>query len=418
MNIAIIGSGISGLGCAYLLSKAHDVTLFEKNKSCGGHSRTIHVSIERETQTVTQPVDTGFIVFNKRNYPHLTGLFDYLNIPYEKSDMSFGVSIKDGWLEYTSRNIFANPANFLKPQFLRMLYEILKFNRLGTRFLKNPTDETLSAFLKRNHFSDWFHDYYILPMGGAIWSCSTETMTDFPARSFLRFFANHGLLTVNDQPQWYTVTGGSRNYVQKILDEMPAKVRTGTAVTSVTQKGKKFEVLANGKAEIYDQVVFACHADQALQIIQDKTPAEQNILGAFSYQKNKLVVHQDDTFMPHRKSCWASWVYLSRSAKDKRETVSLSYWMNNLQNFESDAPIHVTLNPDARPDENTILDEHDFAHPIFDEKAVAAQGHIDDVQGVRGLWFCGAYQRYGFHEDGLLSAVNVARKIGVDIPWE
>lgn len=418
MKVAIIGSGISGLGCAYLLSKAHDVTLFEKNKSCGGHSRTIHVSIEREAQTVTQPVDTGFIVFNKRNYPHLTGLFDYLKIPYEKSDMSFGVSIKDAWLEYTSRNIFANWTNFLKPQFLRMLFEIIRFNRLGSRFLKNPTEESLSEFLTRYGFSEWFRDYYILPMGGAIWSCSTETMLGFPARSFLRFFSNHGLLTINDQPQWYTVAGGSRTYIQRLLDTMPIRVKTSAAVTEVSKKDTQFEVLVNGKAELFDQVVFACHADQAVKIIQDKMSDEENILSAFSYQKNKVVVHQDKTFMPKRTSCWTSWVYLSRTEKDKRETMSLSYWMNNLQNFESDAPVIVTLNPDTQPDPATILDTHEFAHPIFDEAAVTAQAQIDTIQGTRGLWFCGAYQRYGFHEDGLLSAVNVARKIGVDIPWE
>ncbi len=409
MKIAIIGAGISGLGAAYLLSAQYDITVYEQNDYIGGHSRTIDVqSGEHKT-----PVDTGFIVFNNWNYPNLLGLFKELDVPYERSDMSFGVSINDGWLEYGSSSMFAQRKNLCRPAFWGMLSDILRFNKRALTYIAQDADITLQQCLDQLKMGEWFRRYYLLAMGAAIWSCPIDTIMKFPARTFLQFFKHHGLLSVNDRPQWYTVTGGSREYVKRLTQKFQDKIRRNSPAEHVVKDNDKW--LVDG--EMFDHVIFACHADEALKIIQEPTKDEQVILGAFDYQENSIVVHRDESFMPKNKNCWASWVYLSEGRRDENNAVSLSYWMNNLQNLDKDHPIIVTLNPGRMPDDNFIMDEHRFSHPIFDLKAIKAQDKIESIQGQRGLWFCGAYQRYGFHEDGLWSAVNVARKFGAHIPW-
>jgi len=414
MKIAIIGTGISGLSAAYALHTAHDITVYERNAYVGGHSRTIDIQIEEKTI----PVDTGFIVYNERNYPLLVKLFRQLSVPVIKSDMSFGVSVARGWLEYGSKNMLAQPMNILRPAFWGMVLDIIRFNRVADRSPELYEGKSLGQFLDLLNMGAWFKKYYLQAMGAAIWSCSVETILSFPAKSFVTFFKNHGLLTVNDHPQWYTVEGGSREYVERLTHSFKNKIRFFTPVVSVNRIDNKVVVKdIAGNEDIYDQVVFACHADEALKMIEDASVEEKEILGAFQYQSNRVVVHSDTSFMPQRKGAWASWVYLSDSRIDKKPSVSLSYWMNNLQSIKTDVPIIVTLNPAREPSKGTVYDDHHFMHPVFTNETYAAQNKISDIQGVNKYWFCGAYQRYGFHEDGLLSSVNMVRKMGIDVPW-
>ncbi len=414
MKVAIIGTGISGLGAAYLLRPDHDIVVFEKHKRIGGHTRTIDIS----TPSGPMPVDTGFIVFNDWNYPNLQALFERLRVPYEKSNMSFGVSIKNGWLEYSSDGLFAQKVNAFRPAYLGMLADILKFNRRAPAFIGQNAEITLEECLDSLGMGQWFRQYYLLAMGAAIWSCPVETILKFPARTFLQFFKNHGLLNIRHRPQWYTVTGGAREYLDRISSGFKDKIRKDTGVQKVRISGGEIQVIDHaGHIENFNRVVFACHADEALKLIENPDPAIRQVLGAFRYQENRIIVHRDEDFMPKNKKCWASWVYLSETKADSRGCVSLTYWMNNLQNLNPLHPVFVTLNPGRRPSEETIYDEHVFTHPVFDLGAIRAQDKIGEIQGKNGFYFCGAYQCYGFHEDGLLSAVNVSKLMGSEIPW-
>lgn len=417
-NIAIIGTGISGLGSAYLLHPHHHITVYEKNDYIGGHSRTIEV----QTADGAIPVDTGFIVFNYRNYPLLTRLFAHLDVPVVKSDMSFGVSIGGGWMEYGTqqlRYVFAQKRNLLRPAFWRMLADIMRFNAQAKTYLASDPAITLGECLHKLGVGRWFRDYYILAMGGAIWSAPLAEMLRFPASTFIRFFDNHGLLTVNDQPQWYTVSGGSREYVHRLSAAFADKVRLNTGVVSVVREQDSVRVIdTHGGEQLYDEVVFACHADQALSMIKHPEAAEQEILSAFRYQPNRAVLHSDTSFMPRRKKAWSSWVYLSENSQDKSQQVSLTYWMNNLQTLATRQPLFVTLNPSREPSSSLIYNDHWFEHPVFDEAAIRAQADLPRIQGTNRLWFCGAYQRYGFHEDGLASAVSMARAMGIEKTWK
>lgn len=417
MKIAIIGTGISGNAMAYLLHKHHDITVYEKNDYIGGHSRTVNV----KTPEGSTPVDTGFIVYNERNYPHLTALLKHLDVPVTKSDMSFGVSISNGFLEYGTYHklsgIFAQSKNLFRPKYLKMLYDILKFNKNAEQYLENGTDLTLGELLDEMNMGEWFRKYYLLAMGAAIWSTPAAQMQHFPAKTFLQFFKNHGLLTVADHPQWYTVTGGSKEYVAKLTSKFKDKIKTGCGAQSVERSEKGVRVTdTNGTSQEYDQVVFACHSDQALELLKTPTQDEVDILGAIKYQPNTMILHTDLSFMPKSKKAWASWVYLMEENNERR-AIALSYWMNNLQPLKTETPIIVTLNPERRPAENTIQNEYEFEHPVFDNTAIKAQQKISTIQGQDRIWYCGAWQRYGFHEDGLLSAVNVAEKMDIKIPW-
>lgn len=403
-----MGTGISGLGAAYLLNPKHDITVYEKDSRAGGHSRTLEIE--------GTPVDTGFIVFNEKNYPHLTGMFRHLGVPVQKSDMSFGASIENGHIEYGSKGMFAQGRNLLRPRFWGMIADIVRFNMRAYRYLQS--DMTLGECLNDMGLGDWFCRYYLQAMGAAIWSCSVETILDFPASSFIRFFDNHGLLTVNGHPQWYTVTGGSRTYVQKLEQALEGKIHLGCGASSVRrEKGAALVVDSKGNEARYDHVVFACHADQALFILKDADAQEKQILGAFAYQKNTAILHADQSFMPKHRNAWASWVYLSEKRQDENPSVSLTYWMNNLQSLPESMPLFVTLNPDRRPQQNLIYDEHIFEHPVFTKDAMAAQSHIASIQEKNHVSFCGAHLRYGFHEDGLLSAVRAATALGAEVPW-
>lgn len=415
MKIAVIGTGISGLGAAYLLHRDHDLVIYEKNHYVGGHSRTIDVPVEQGALAV----DTGFIVFNNWNYPNLLGLFDQIKVPYQKSDMSFGVSIDNGWLEYGSGGLFAQRKNLFRPQYWRMLLDVIRFNKQALSYIEKDPSISLGDCLNQLKMGAWFKRYYILAMGAAIWSCPVETIMKFPAQTFLRFFKNHGLLSINNRPQWYTVTGGSREYTRRLIAPFEQDVLLNNGAERVSQKGNQYEVTdERGATRLFDHVIFACHADQALKLIDQPSENEQSVLSNFQYQRNQIIVHSDTRFMPQHQQCWSSWVYLSEQNHEEKNGVSLSYWMNNLQSLETKVPVIVTLNPARRPKEDLILDEHDFTHPIFDYNAINSQAAIQDIQGKRNLWFCGAYQRYGFHEDGLLSAVNVVKAMGGNIPWE
>ncbi len=417
MKIAIIGTGISGLGVAASLHTHHDITIYEKNPYIGGHSRTVEVMCPEGPV----PVDTGFIVFNYRNYPLLTRLFEFLNVPVAKSDMSFGASIQNGWLEYGTPhplNVFAQKGNILRPAFWGMILNILKFNKLARNYLDKDPSITLGQCLDELQMGRWFREYFLLPMGGAIWSTPLDLMLEFPAHSFIRFFDNHGLLTLNDQPQWYTVPGGSKEYVAKLTRPFKQHIKTGCGVNRVLRTSGGVVIYdVQGNAEDFDQVVFACHADQALAMIEEASAEEIRILSNFRYQKNKMVLHSDTSFMPKNKAAWASWVYLSAMQKDNNHAVSLSYWMNRLQPLATKMPVIVTLNPGHQPQSEMVHDEYIFEHPLFDKSAIGAQHEIEKIQGTNRFWFCGAYQRYGFHEDGLASAVNILRQMGIVPEW-
>lgn len=414
MKIAIIGSGISGLGAAYLLNPIHDITVYEKNDYIGGHSRTIDIPVHDNSV----PVDTGFIVYNDRNYPLLNALFHEIGVEGYKTDMSFGVSINKGFLEYTSNNIFGNLTNVLRPKFIAMVADILKFNREAKKFIDADPTITLGDCLDKLKLGSWFENYYILAMGAAIWSCSIETIRSFPARTFIKFFDNHGLLSINDRPIWYTVKGGSRVYVEKLTQSFKDKIRLSHAVTKVMRNELGVVVTdSQGGKEKYDHVIFASHADQSMAIIGDIDRKEAQILSNFTYQKNTIIVHSDQSFMPKKKKNWSSWVYLSEKLNDEKEIVSLSYWMNSLQDLGCDKDIFVTLNPEKMPKAELVYDQHSFEHPVFDIKAVSNQATLNDIQGYNNCWYAGAFTRYGFHEDGLMSGVTVAQKLGAKHQW-
>jgi predicted NAD/FAD-binding protein len=417
MKIAIIGTGISGLSAASLLHPHHDITLYEKNPYIGGHSRTVEV----KTADGVIPVDTGFIVFNYRNYPLLTKLFAHLNVPVTKSDMSFGASIQNGWLEYGTPhllNLFAQKRNLLRPAFWGMIRDVLRFNKQAKNYLYKDPSITLGQCLDELNMGRWFREYFLLPMGGAIWSTPLSQMLEFPAHSFIRFFDNHGLLTLNDQPQWYTVTGGSKEYVQRLIEPFQHHILLNTGVKVVERVEGGVTILdTQGKKEHYKQVVFACHADQVLAMLRNPSADEKRVLESFRYQPNRMVLHSDTSFMPKHKGAWTSWVYLSEALEDKKPAVSLSYWMNRLQPLATNTPLIITLNPGREPKKELVHDEYMFEHPLFDETAIRAQAQIRMIQGRDRLWFCGAYQRYGFHEDGLGSAVSMVKEMGIDPPW-
>ncbi len=419
-RIAVVGSGISGLSCAYLLKDAHDVVVLEGEPRPGGHSRTINVP----RPGGSLPVDTGFIVYNEVNYPHLTKLFASLSVPTKSSDMSFGLRYGDGDLEFCAsslRGLFAQSKNMVSPRYLRMLADIMRFFRSAKLVLDEPGDPTLGEFINDLAPGAWFKDRFLVPMGAAIWSTPPRQMLDFPAKTFVRFFDNHGLLSVNGHHPWRTVDGGSEQYVRRIIDRLGAKVRTNDPVREVRPAQGGFEVVtAKGEREHFDEVVLAAHADASLAMITDPTLDERRILGAFQFRDNEAVLHTDARLMPNAKAAWASWVYGAKGdstgSPHADNDVSVTYWMNNLQSLPGE-DVFVSLNPDRQVDPTKVVDRHLFRHPVFSREAVAAQAEIPSIQGRRGLWFCGAWQRNGFHEDGLWSAVRVAETKGVSIPW-
>jgi len=421
-KIAIVGTGISGLGSAYLLHPDHDVTVYEKAARIGGHSRTVTVDYDG----TAIPVDTGFIVFNRPNYPNLCGLFAHLGVATHASDMTFAASIRDGWLEWGARDLNAvlgQRRNLLRPKFGLLVRDVMKFNGEAQAVVDRHPDLTLEGLIAKLGLGDWFRRYYLLPMSGAIWSCPPCEMMNFPARTLVRFFANHHLLSYSGQPQWRTVTGGSQEYVRRLTRDFAHRIRTNCGAVSVTRptSGKdsgKVQIRdSQGGCETYDEVVMASHGDETLALLKDADADERAALSCFRYQKNTAILHRDTSVMPRRRRCWASWVY-SSDGEFLHPRITVTYWMNRLQGIDESRPLFVSLNPKREIPQELIFDTAQFDHPVFDTAAIAAQPKIAALQGRRGTWFAGAHLGHGFHEDGLASAVAVARALGAVIPWE
>jgi predicted NAD/FAD-binding protein len=415
MKIAIIGSGIAGLGAAHALRDDARITLYEAAPRLGGHTNTVDVTLDG----VTAGVDTGFLVYNERTYPNLIRLFDELSIPVAKSDMSFAVSVeqRDGrrleWAGTDLDSVFAQRRNLLSPRFLGMLRDILRFNREATRIAQHPEHAdgvSLGAYLDRGRYGDAFRRWYLLPMAAAIWSCPMATMLAYPLATFARFCHNHGLLQVENRPQWFTVRGGARQYVRRIASRIP-DVRLGDPVLSVRRDVVTGQVVVKSRhaAERYDHVVLACHSDQSLAVLSDADAAECAILEAVKYQRNRAVLHTDTALMPRLRSVWSSWNYMSDGGAEPN--VSVTYMLNKLQPLPFATPVLLSLNPVSEPHPDTVLAEFDYAHPIFDGAAIAAQHRLAQVQGRRQVWLAGAWTGYGFHEDGLKSGLAVAEAI-------
>ena len=415
-KIAVIGAGISGMGAAHFLSPDHDVTLFEAGNRLGGHARTVVAGNNGD-----QPVDTGFIVFNHANYPHLTRLFAELDVPTVKSNMSFGASIDGGRIEYALHGadaFFAQRRNALNPSFIRMLRDIFRFNKNALRVAEDRS-LTIGEFLQVLGTGRYFRDYYLSPLSGAIWSTPTEKIMDFPAHAMVQFFENHALLNYSGQHQWYTVQGGSQTYVARLEAAMRAagvEIRLKAAVQGIRRTPHGPEVKTWGGAwEAFDEVVLATHSDDSLSMLTDADGLEQKALGAIRYQPNDITLHADTRMMPKRRKTWASWVYTEdRNAATDR--IDLTYWMNSLQPIPMDDLHFVTLNTKRTIREDKIYDQVTLRHPVYDLDALKAQSLIAAHNGTRNTWFCGAWMRHGFHEDGLASAVEVVDRLNAPTP--
>ncbi len=418
-RIAVVGGGIAGLGAAWLLRKDARVTLFEAGASCGGHTNTVDVQLEGRSH----PVDTGFLVFNRRTYPHLCALFEQLEVQAVASEMTFGVSLADPAIEWAGADlgtVFAQRANFLRPAFLVMLRDILRFNRATTRLAAHGAMPALSLgeYLAAERYGVEFRDWYLLPMAAAIWSCPTRTMLDYPLATFVRFCRNHGLLQIADRPQWLTVAGGGRSYVRRIVAQLD-DVRVATPVLGVARAAGGVRVRTRTGVEHFDEVVFACHSDQTLAILGDNATAdERRILGAVRYQQNVALLHTDAALLPRRRKVWSAWNYLAGAGAPDERPVSVSYLINRLQPLPFASPVVVSLNPFIAPAADKLIQRIEYAHPVFDQDAIAAQRALPRIQGHKRSWFAGAWTGYGFHEDGLRSAVAVAAGLGVGVPWD
>lgn len=409
-RIAVIGGGISGLASAWALSGHHEVTLCEAASRFGGHARTVTAGRRGD-----RAVDTGFIVFNHVNYPHLTGLFRDLDVPVMRSEMSFGVSLDDGRLEYALRSadaLFAQRSNLLRPGFHGMIRDILRFNARAEAMAARHPDLTIAGLVEALGLGRRFRDHYLFPICGAIWSTPGSGIGAFPAQALLGFLRNHALMSKGGQHQWWTVRGGSVEYVTRLVAALSARdvtLRAGAPVRSVTRSAAGAAVRVHGgEGEVFDQVIFACHADQALALLADPAPEEAAALGAVRFQDNRAVLHADPCVMPRRRACWSSWVWRGDQAG---QGAGVSYWMNRLQGIPDDDPLFVTLNPGAGIDPVLVHDEVTFRHPVFDAPALRAQGAIAAMQGRRRTWFAGAWLRHGFHEDGFASALRIARRL-------
>ena len=410
-RIAVVGAGITGLSAAWHLADAHDVVLFEAENRLGGHARTVMAGARGD-----QPVDTGFIVFNHVNYPGLLRMFDALDVPTAPSNMSFGASFDGGRCEYALSGldpIFATRRNLVDPRFLRMIRDILRFNRDGLAVAQG-SDMTIGDLLARLRTGAWFRDRYLLPFSGAIWSTPTARIMDFPAAAMMEFFRNHGLLGYSGQHQWHTVRGGSREYVgrlERYLRNAGVDLRPGAPVAGVRRTALGVEVRARGDEwDAFDDVIFATHSDVTLRLLSDATPSEAEALGAIRFQPNEAILHSDTAVMPKRRKCWASWVYTERGPQD-RGRISLSYWMNSLQPIPMDDPLFVTLNASTPVRDELIHDTYTFDHPMFDRAALQAQKTLRGLNGTACTWFAGAWMKNGFHEDGFASAAEAAQGI-------
>ncbi|MFT5887337.1 MAG: putative NAD/FAD-binding protein [Zhongshania sp.] len=419
LNIAVIGSGIAGLSSAWLLSKHHNITVFEQDDRIGGHSNTVDIF----TSAGTIAVDTGFIVFNERCYPNLVALFKELDVAYQSTDMSFGVSLDNGRLEYSGSDsistLFAQKRNLFRPRFWKMIKDLLRFYKQSGDWMNSLPDQlSLGDLLKQEKFGPGFCEDHLLPMSAAIWSTPVEKMLAYPAKTFLRFCDNHGLLQVDERPPWQSVVGGSREYVKKITAGYADNIRLNCGVSQVQRFDDHVQLTDTyGEQHRFDHIVMAGHADQSLSILGDASFAEKRLLGAFAYELNDTVLHRDDRLMPQRRQVWSSWNYLANTNQNSNK-VSVSYWMNSLQHLSCQEQIIVTLNPLKEPRDELIYRRFSYQHPVFDSAALAAQKLLWSLQGQQRTWYCGSYFGYGFHEDGIQSGLAVAEQLGgVARPW-
>ena len=440
-RIAIVGAGISGLGCAYALRQHPDIelTIYEGGDHIGGHSNTVDFTCDIAGEQITHGVDTGFLVFNRKTYPRLVRLFEEIQAPVAPSEMSFSVSIdatekklthpKIEWAGNDINSFFGQRSNLLSPSFWRMAYDILRFNRLATKLAQQQItaghyaepDETIANFLDRNRFSQSFRENYFLPMIGAIWSCSVEQMLEFPIQTMIRFCHNHGLLQIQNRPQWLTIKGGSREYVKRIVSALEKSrvtiKRESVSRVNASQDGSsQVEVMSPSGSAWFDEVVMACHSDQALDLVHGIDQQARNILASIQYQKNRAILHTDIRFLPEERRCWAAWNYTAKSgiAPSSKQHVSVNYLINRLQPLPEklqNTQIIVSLNPSIEPDSELIHQEIHYSHPVFDMSAIQAQKELPLIQGTSSIWYCGAWTGFGFHEDGLRSGELVAEAL-------
>lgn len=416
-KIAVVGSGISGLGAAWLLNRKHEVHLFDKRSRPGGHTHTVKHSHHHQGLAL----DTGFIVYNEKTYPTLTRVFSQLGITTQTSDMSFAVSSRKPDLEYSGsslRALFAQPINALRPSYLGMLKDIWRFGRVGSEILENRPDPsvTIGEFLTDEKFGEHFAAFFLLPMTAAIWSTGTGPTTEFPRDTLLRFFANHGLLSIKGQPEWRTVVGGSSTYIAEMTRDFSDRVHLNSGVTQIDRSpGEVSLTLTDGSRHRFDHVVIATHADQALKMLGEPTSDERALLGAWTYSDNDTWLHTDTGLMPRRRSAWASWNYLIENAAETAGQACVSYHLNRLQRIDSETEFVVTLNPPRAPKPETVIRRMRYRHPIYNRQSTSTQGLLPQLNGKNHTHFCGAYFRNGFHEDGLVSAVRVAEDFGISL---
>ena len=418
MKIAVIGSGISGASAAWALNPHHDVILYEREATPGGHTATADIDYDGRAIAV----DTGFIVYNEATYPNLTALFRHLDVKTHASDMSFALSLDHGRLEWsgdTLDTLFAQRRNIFRPSFLLMIREILRFNRLCLRDRAKGHLRQLSIgdYLNWRGFSPGFTNNYLVPMAAAIWSSPAARLLDFPAEQFVNFFDNHRLI-YSEPHQWRTVSGGSRNYLDKLLEPLGHRLRLNCGIREVRRVGAQVAVRdASGSETLFDKVIFASHSDQILDMLSDARPDERRLLAAIPYQPNRVVLHRDEALMPVRRKVWASWNYLRCSKGETSSAATVTYWMNRLQGIADECPLFVTLNPDREPDPAKVFAEYTYEHPLFDASGMAAQRELQAIQGRDNCYFAGAWTAYGFHEDGLRSGLEAAAALGAQVPW-
>ena len=420
MRIAVVGAGIAGIGASWLLSPENSVDVYEAAPRLGGHAATVDVTVGG----ASFPADAGFQVFNTRTYPNLIRFFDALGIKWLETDMSFSVQVADENIEWSGTNlntVFAQRANMVNPRFLAMLADIVRFSHDADRLLADPEidDITLDQLIEREGYSQTFADWYLIPMGDAIWSTPPDMLRGYPAGTFLRFCNNHGLLHITGKPMWRSVIDGSLTYVAAAARSFSGEVFTNEPVMRVTRLEGGGVSVATGKRTLsYDAVVMATHAPDSLSMLADPSPLESEVLGAFGFQNNEIALHTDASFMPRSRRAWASWNWYSETSATTKDMLTLTYWLNNLQQMPEGAlPVFETLNPHKSYAEGSTIKRMDFEHPMFTTEAVAAQKRVPEIQGAGGVWYTGAWQRYGFHEDGLLSAVRVAESLGATLPW-
>lgn len=418
MKIAIIGSGISGLSSALLLSQKHNITLFESNNRFGGHANTVEI-MHKENVI---PVDTGFIVYNKLNYPNLVSFFDFLKVETIDSDMSFAVSARDGQLEYSGsmKGIFAQKKNFFNLKFYRMLKDIIIFFIFGYKYaFQFKENESLGEYVKRCNFSKEFINDHLIPMSSAIWSCPEKEILNFPAKTLLTFFKNHQLINFIFRPKWRTVKGGSKQYVNKVIEKLSSDAKSrlilNSKIKSVYCKNDKIEINFEESTEIFDKVIMATHPDQTIKLIKNLDEQSTDILRKFKYQKNIVYLHSDSSLMPKNKKTWSSWNYISSKSEEKS---SLTYWMNLLQKINNSLNVFVSLNPYMKPIKSLTYKKIIYEHPIFNTQTNEAQKKMTEIQGKNNIFYAGAWLRYGFHEDGIMSAVNISSLLNIEIPWK